>query len=208
MDLSSKLLNDAVEQLSSLPGIGRRTALRLALHLVKNSEDEINAFTSAFTNLKKHLKNCSSCYNISDTEVCEICINPNRDHSTICVVEDIRDVMAIENTLQYKGIYHVLGGVISPIDGVGPNDLEINSLIEKTKNGEIKEIILALSTTMEGDTTNFYLYRKLAEFDISLSTLSRGVAIGDEIQYADEVTLGRSIVNRMPYESSIGTSVK
>lgn len=207
MDLSSKLLNEAVDQLSSLPGIGRRTALRLALHLVKNSEDEINAFTSAFTNLKKHLKNCSSCYNISDTEICEICSNPNRDHNTICVVEDIRDVMAIENTMQYKGIYHVLGGVISPIDGVGPNDLETNSLIEKAQNGEIKEIILALSTTMEGDTTNFYLYRKLANCDVSLSTLSRGVAIGDEIQYADEVTLGRSIVNRMPYESSISAGV-
>lgn len=208
MDLSSKLLNDAVEQLSSLPGIGRRTALRLALHLVKNSDDEMNAFTSAFTDLKKHLKNCSSCHNISDTEVCEICSSPKRDHSTICVVEDIRDVMAIENTLQYKGIYHVLGGVISPIDGIGPNDLEINSLTEKVKSEEINEVILALSTTMEGDTTNFYLYRKLAEFNVSLSTLSRGVAIGDEIQYADEVTLGRSIVNRMPYESSISASVK
>ena len=208
MDLSSKLLSEAVDQLSSLPGIGRRTALRLALHLVKNSEDEINAFTSSFTNLKQHLKNCISCHNISDTEICEICQNPNRDHNTICIVEDIRDVMAIENTLQYKGIYHVLGGVISPIDGIGPNDLEIDSLIEKTQNGEIKEIILALSTTMEGDTTNFYLYRKLASYNVSLSTLSRGVAIGDEIQYADEVTLGRSIVNRMPYKSSISVSVK
>jgi len=208
MELSSKLLNEAVEQLASLPGIGRRTALRLALHLVKNSEEEINAFTSAFSNLKKHLKHCKSCHNISDIEICEICSNPNRDHSTICVVEDIRDVMAIENTLQYKGIYHVLGGVISPMDGIGPNDLKIDSLIEKVKSEQIKEVILALSTTMEGDTTNFYLYRKLTPLNVELSTLSRGVAIGDEIQYADEVTLGRSIINRMPYEQSVSTVAK
>lgn len=208
MELSSKLLNEAVEQLSSLPGIGKRTALRLALHLVKNSEDEMNAFTTAFSNLKKHLKHCTSCNNISDTEICEICSNPNRDHKTICVVEDIRDVMAIENTLQYKGIYHVLGGVISPMDGIGPNDLEIDSLVEKVEKENITEIILALSTTMEGDTTNFYLYRKLASFDLELSTLSRGVSIGDEIQYADEITLGRSILNRMPYEQSVSATAK
>lgn len=208
MELSSKLLNDAVEQLSSLPGIGKRTALRLALHLLKNDEEEILAFSNSFINLKKHLKNCKSCNNISDLEICEICINPSRDHSTICVVEDIRDVMAIENTMQYKGIYHVLGGVISPMDGIGPNDLEIESLITKAQEGKVKEIILALSTTMEGDTTNFYLYRKLGGLEIDLSTLSRGVAIGDEIQYADEVTLGRSIVNRMPYENSISAGIK
>lgn len=208
MELPSKLLSDAVEQLGSLPGIGKRTALRLALHLLKNSEEEVSDFADALVKMKQNLKHCISCHNITDNDICDICNSPKRDHSTICVVEDIRDVMAIENTLQYKGIYHVLGGVISPMDGIGPNDLEIQSLIHKVESGKVKEVILALSTTMEGDTTNFYIFRKIAPFDVILSTLSRGVAIGDEIQYADEVTLGRSIVNRMPYEQSVSVTAK
>jgi recombination protein RecR len=203
VELPSKLLQNAVDQMASLPGVGKRTALRLVLHLLKNSEQEVEQFSKSFSNLKQHIKYCKSCHNISDTDICSICNNPARDHSTLCVVEDIRDLMAIENTMQYKGLYHVLGGVISPMDGIGPNDLKIDSLIEKVKAGSIKEVILALSTTMEGDTTNFYISRKLAECNIKLSTLSRGVSIGDEIQYADELTLGRSILNRMPYEYSV-----
>jgi recombination protein RecR len=203
VELPSKLLQNAVDQMASLPGVGKRTALRLVLHLLKNSEQEVEQFSKSFSNLKQHIKYCKSCHNISDTDVCSICNNPARDHSTLCVVEDIRDLMAIENTMQYKGLYHVLGGVISPMDGIGPNDLKIDSLIEKVKAGNINEVILALSTTMEGDTTNFYISRKLAECNIKLSTLSRGVSIGDEIQYADELTLGRSILNRMPYEYSV-----
>jgi recombination protein RecR len=203
VELPSKLLQNAVDQMASLPGVGKRTALRLVLHLLKNSEQEVEQFSKSFSNLKQHIKYCKSCHNISDTDVCSICNNPARDRSTLCVVEDIRDLMAIENTMQYKGLYHVLGGVISPMDGIGPNDLKIDSLIEKVKTGTVNEVILALSTTMEGDTTNFYISRKLAECNIKLSTLSRGVSIGDEIQYADELTLGRSILNRMPYEYSV-----
>ena len=203
MELPSKLLQNAVDQMASLPGVGKRTALRLVLHLLKNSEQEVEQFSKSFSHLKQHIKYCKSCHNISDTDMCSICNNSVRDHSTLCVVEDIRDLMAIENTLQFKGIYHVLGGVISPMDGIGPNDLKVDSLIEKVKVGSIKEVILALSTTMEGDTTNFYISRKLADCEVKLSTLSRGVSIGDEIQYADELTLGRSILNRMPYEYSV-----
>ncbi|MFP5470897.1 MAG: recombination mediator RecR [Bacteroidia bacterium] len=203
MELPSKLLQNAVDQMASLPGVGKRTALRLVLHLLKNSEQEVEQFSSAFTLLKNNIKYCKSCHNISDTEICSICNNSARDHSTLCVVEDVRDLMAIENTMQFKGVYHVLGGVISPMDGIGPNDLKIDSLIEKVKTGKVQEVILALSTTMEGDTTNFYISRKLTDCEVKLSTLSRGVSIGDEIQYADELTLGRSILNRMPYEYSV-----
>ena len=202
MNIPSKILENAVEQIASLPGIGRKTALRLALSLLRRSDDEINSFTGAITGLKKEIKLCRHCYNLSDSEVCSICANPNRDAAVICVVEDIRDVMAIESTGQFKGRYHVLGGIISPMDGVGPADLHIEELLIRLKNNNIKEVILALSTTMEGDTTAFYLSKKLSEFDIILSTIARGVSIGDELEYIDEVTLGRSIINRLPYHST------
>ena len=196
-------MEQAVAQLSSLPGIGKRTALRLALALLKRDKEEVKSFAQAISNLKEHVNSCKVCHNISDEEICSICSNPKRDHSVICVVEDMRDVLAIENTQQYNGLYHVLGGVISPMDGIGPSHLFVESLIEKSASEEVKEIIFALSTTLEGDTTNFYLYRKLGSQNVNISTLSRGISIGDELHYADELTLGRSILNRTPFENSI-----
>tara|TARA_B100001939_G_scaffold327520_1_gene321981 strand:+ start:354 stop:977 length:624 start_codon:yes stop_codon:yes gene_type:complete len=203
VNFSSKYVEQAVAQLSSLPGIGKRTALRLALALLKRDKEEVKSFAQAISNLKEHVNSCKVCHNISDEEICSICSNPKRDHSVICVVEDMRDVLAIENTQQYNGLYHVLGGVISPMDGIGPSHLFVESLIEKSASEEVKEIIFALSTTLEGDTTNFYLYRKLGSQDVNISTLSRGISIGDELHYADELTLGRSILNRTPFENSI-----
>ena len=203
MNYSSKLLENAVNELARLPGIGRKTALRLALHLVRQDEPNVESFCQAILKMRTDIKRCSSCHNISDNETCDICANPKRDHSLICVVQDIRDVMAIENTGQYNGIYHVLGGIISPIDGIGPEDLTIESLIQKASTGEIKEIILALPTTIEGDTTNFYLSRRLTDKSLLLSTIARGVAIGDDIEFTDEITLGRSIVNRVPFAAKM-----
>ncbi|MFS4494061.1 recombination mediator RecR [Maribacter sp. 2308TA10-17] len=203
MDFSSKLLENAVYEMSQLPGIGKRTALRLVLHLLKQPNEQTQRLSSALITLRSTVKFCSSCHNISDVAICEICANPKRDESLVCVVEDIRDVMAIENTGQFKGLYHVLGGKISPMEGVGPQDLTIQSLINKAKEGKIKELIFALSSTMEGDTTNFYIYKQLDGLDISTSTIARGIAVGDELEYADEVTLGRSILNRIPFEGSL-----
>ena len=199
---SSMLLENAVNEFAKLPGIGRKTALRLVLHLLKQSEAEVDAFGNAFISLRREIVYCKVCHNISDTEVCHICSNPGRDHHTICVVENIKDVMTIENTQQYRGLYHVLGGIISPMDGVGPGDLEIESLVKRVPDEEIKEVILALSTTMEGDTTNFYIFRKLSPTNVKITTIARGIAIGDELEYADEVTLGRSIVNRVEFTNS------
>ena len=200
----SKLLENAVNEFAKFPGIGRRSALRLVLHLLKQDKEEVNKFGTSIIDLRNDLKHCKICHNISDTEICPVCSDQQRDDSVICVVENIRDVMSIENTLQYKGLYHVLGGIISPMDGVGPSDLEIESLIQRVKKGNVIEVILALSTTMEGDTTNFYIFRKLKETDIKVTTLARGVSIGDELEYADEITLGRSLLNRVQYESVIG----
>lgn len=185
--------------MASLPGIGKRTALRLVLQLLNRSNEDIEEFSEAFKQMKEHVQKCSTCGNITDVSICSICSNPNRDHSLICVVEDIRDVMAIEATESYKGAYHVLGGIISPMDGIGPQDLNIQALVDRVSSGDINEVIFALSATMEGDTTNFYIYKKLAEFSISITSLSRGVAVGSELQYADEITLGRSLVNRQPF---------
>ena len=203
MNFSSKLIQDAVEQFAKLPGIGRKSAMRLALHLLKMDKDEVRNFGEAFIDLRDKINYCQECHNISDMDICELCSNPSRESSTLCVVEDIRDVVAIENTHQFKGKYHVLGGIISPMDGVGPADLNIESLVSKVAQGNIKEIIMALSTTMEGDTTNFYIFKRLKEFDIKMSVIARGISVGDELEYADEVTLGRSIVNRTPYENSL-----
>jgi len=199
---SSGLLENAVHEFSKLPGIGRKTALRLALHLLKQPDNEVETFGNALINLRKHIVYCRVCHNISDTEICNICSNPSRDNETVCVVENINDVMSIENTQQFRGLYHVLGGIISPMDGVGPSDLEIESLLKRVQNNGIKEVILALSTTMEGDTTNFYIFRKLAPFNIKVTTIARGISIGDELEYADEVTLGRSILNRVEFTNS------
>lgn len=198
----SKLIEEAVEAFASLPGVGRKTALRYVLHLLKQEDGQVLKFGSTFQKLKAELKHCRICHNISDTEMCGVCNNYKRDHGLVCVVEDVRDVMAIENTQQFSGVYHVLGGIISPMDGVGPNDLNIESLVDRVKSGNVKEIIMALNTTMEGDTTNFFIYRKLKEHNIPVSTIARGIAVGDELEYADEVTLGRSIVNRVPYEAT------
>ena len=203
MDFSSKLLENAVYEMSQLPGIGKRTALRLVLHLLKQPQDQTTRLVSALENLRSEIKFCENCHNISDLPICEICSNPRRDKSLVCVVEDIRDVMAIENTSQYKGLYHVLGGKISPMEGVGPQDLTISSLVGKVRQGEVKEIIFALSSTMEGDTTNFYIYKQLEGHEVNTSTIARGIAVGDELEYADEVTLGRSILNRIPFENSL-----
>ena len=203
MNFPSKLIEEAVEQFAKLPGVGRKTALRLALNLLQMDKEEVNRFGQAFIDLRNHINYCSDCHNISDLEVCEICANPVRDGGLLCVVEDIRDVMAIENTHQFKGKYHVLGGIISPMDGIGPSDLNIESLVQKVQSGEVKEVIMALSTTMEGDTTNFYIFKKLKDSNVKLSVIARGVSIGDELEYADEVTLGRSILNRTPYENSL-----
>lgn len=203
MEFSSKLLENAVYEMSQLPGIGKRTALRLVLHLLKQPETQTHQMATALLAMRDNIKFCQKCHNISDVVLCEICANPNRDASTICVVEDIRDVMAIENTSQFKGLYHVLGGKISPLDGVGPQDLTIFSLVEKVKNGEVKEVIFALSSTLEGDTTNFYIYRQLESYHIHTSTIARGISVGDELEYADEITLGRSILHRIPFENSL-----
>ncbi len=203
MEFSSKLLEKAVNEMSQLPGIGKRTALRLVLHLLKQPIDQTLLLTSALQHMRKDIKFCSSCHNISDTELCEICSNPRRTEEIICVVEDIRDVMAIENTSSFKGLYHVLGGKISPMDGVGPNELNITSLVDKVKNGNVKELIFALSSTMEGDTTNFYIFKQIQDCDIITSTIARGISVGNELEYTDEVTLGRSILNRIPFESSL-----
>ena len=203
MEYSSKLLENAVYEMSQLPGIGKRTALRLVIHLLKQPKERTAFLTGALLKLREDINFCSSCYNISDTTLCEICANPKRDKSLVCVVEDIRDVMAIENTASHKGLYHVLVGKISPIDGVGPHDLNIVSLVEKVKRGEVKELIFALSPTMEGDTTNFYIYKQIQDFDVITSTIARGISVGDELEYADEVTLGRSITNRIPFEVSL-----
>ena len=203
MDFSSKLLERAVDEVSRLPGIGKRTALRLVLHLLKQPAENTGYLTMALTHFRNDVKSCAKCHNISDTILCEICNNPNRNSAIVCVVEDIRDVMAIENTAQFKGVYHVLGGKISPIEGIGPQNLQIASLVKKVKEGEIKELIFALSATMEGDTTNFYIYKQIERYNIITSTIARGISVGDELEYADEITLGRSIVNRIPFEQAI-----
>lgn len=196
---SSVLLDRAIGEFSRLPGIGRKTALRLVLFLLRLPVTEVEGFADALSTLRREVKYCRVCHNISDSDVCEICTKPSRDASMVCVVENIRDVIAIENTSLYKGLYHVLGGVISPMDGIGPSDLQIDSLVERVRTGDVKEVIFALSPTMEGDTTNFYIYRKLSGMDVRMSVLSRGISVGDELEYADEVTLGRSLVNRMPF---------
>lgn len=203
MEFSSKLIEKAVNEMAQLPGIGKRTALRLVLHLLKQPKDQSVFLAQALVTMREEIKYCKSCHNISDSEICEICANANRNHQIICVVEDIRDVMAIENTGQFKGIYHVLGGKISPIDGVGPSQLTISTLVEKAKLGQVSEIIFALSSTMEGDTTNFYIYKQISDLKIIVSTIARGIAVGDELEYADEVTLGRSILQRVPFEKSL-----
>ena len=196
----SQLLEKAVSEFSKLPGIGRKTALRLVLDLLRRSDEEVFDFASAIETMKREVKHCKVCHNISDTDICPICSDPRRDKSTICVVENIQDVMAIENTQQYSGLYHVLGGIISPMDGVGPSDIEIDSLVERVAQGGIEEVIMAIRPTMEGDTTAFYISRRLAEYDVKITVIARGIAIGDELEYADEVTLGRSILNRTPLD--------
>ena len=198
----SKLLEKATNEFSKLPGVGKKTALRLVLHLLKQEAEEVKQFSYTLSELVDNIKYCKSCNNISDSETCEICADSNRDKSLVCVVENVKDVMAIENTQQYNGVYHVLGAIISPMDGIGPNDLFIDSLIERAEKNEIKEIVFALSATMEGDTTNFYLFKKLAKYDIKVSLIARGVSIGDELEYADEITLGRSIVNRIDFSNN------
>lgn len=203
MEYSSKLLEAAVNEISQLPGIGKRTALRLALHLLKQPESQTRQLSEILMRLRSQVKFCKNCHNLSDAEVCEICSNPYRNTAIICVVEDIRDVMAIENTGQYRGVYHVLGGKISPVDGVGPGDLTIHSLVEKVKLGVVEELIFALSSTMEGDTTNFYIFKQVEGYPILTTTIARGISVGDELQYADEVTLGRSILHRVPFENSL-----
>ncbi len=203
MQTPSKVLDDAIDAFSTLPGIGKKSALRMVLHLLKTSPEKVEQFGEALIRLRKELRYCRNCHNISAEELCSICSDPRRDASLVCVVEDIRDVIAIENTMQYKGHYHVLGGLISPMDGIGPSQLNIESLCEKTGRGEISEVISALSTTMEGDTTLFYLYKKLKPYAVKVSTLARGVAIGGALEYADEVTLGRSILNRIPYDNQL-----
>ncbi|SHI60484.1 recombination mediator RecR [Algibacter luteus] len=203
MEFSSKLLERAVNEMSQLPGIGKRTALRLVLHMLRQPKEQTLALSEALQTMRKEIKFCKSCHNISDVELCELCANPKRNTQIICVVEDIRDVMAIENTSSFKGLYHVLGGKISPMDGIGPHDLNIETLVNKVKEGEVTELILALSSTMEGDTTNFYIYKQIKDYNVTTSTIARGISVGDELEYADEITLGRSIVNRIPFESSI-----
>ncbi len=200
----SKLLENAVNEFAKLPGIGRKSALRLVLHLLRRDKEEVTAFGQSLIQLRSEIKHCKVCHNISDTETCQICSNPARNSSVICVVENIRDVMLVENTHQYNGLYHVLGGIISPMDGIGPSELEIDSLIERAGTNDVVEIILALPTTMEGDTTNFYIFRKLKEQPVRVTTLARGLAVGDDLEYTDEITLGRSLVNRVLYENSLG----
>ena len=205
MEFPSELVKNAVEQLSTLPGIGKRSALRLTLHLLKRNKDQVEKFGNSFIDLINNINYCKECFTISDFDICKVCSNPQRDKTLICVVEDIRTMMAIENTLQYKGVYHVLGGLISPLDGIAPNDLRIEELITKTDNIVVNEIIFALSTTMEGDTTNYYLYKRLKEKEIKISSIARGIAIGDELEYTDEVTLGAAISSRLPYSDKIKT---
>ena len=202
MEFPSKLVENAVNEMSQLPGIGKRTALRLVLHLLKQPIEQTELLSSALTTMRNDIQYCKECNTISDDEICVICSSVSRDKSLICVVEDVRDVMAIENTGMYKGVYHVLGGKISPIEGIGPSQLKITSLVEKVKEGKINEIIFALSSTMEGDTTNFYIFRQIKEYGVKTSTIARGIAVGDELEYADEVTLGRSLLNRIPFESN------
>jgi recombination protein RecR len=202
MEFSSKLLEAAVNEMAQLPGIGKRTALRLVLHMLKQPKEQTLFLTSALTAFREEIKYCESCHTISDVTICEICNNNKRNHQLICVVEDVRDVMAIENTGQYRGIYHVLGGKISPMDGMGPSQLKINSLVEKVNSGKVQELIFALSSTMEGDTTNFYIYKQIKNSNIITSTIARGISVGDELEYADEVTLGRSILQRIPFENT------
>lgn len=203
MEFSSKLLENAVQEISQLPGIGKRSALRLALHLLKSPEEYTTSLAKALIDLRLNIVFCDRCHNISDQAICEICSNPKREENVVCVVEDVRDVMAIENTQQFVGRYHVLGGIISPIDGIGPQDLNINSLVEKVKSGNVNEIIFALSATMEADTTNFYIYKLVESYSVKISTIARGIPVGDELEYTDEVTLGRSILARVPFEHSI-----
>lgn len=203
MEYSSKLLENAVAEVSRLPGIGKRTALRLVLHLLRNPKDQTKALSSALLDLREGIKFCKNCHNISDNEICEICTNPRREESLVCVVEDIRDVLAIENTGQFHGHYHVLGGKISPLDGIGPGQLNIDTLVEKVKNNKISELIFALGSTIEGDTTNFYIYRQIQNFPITTTTIARGISVGDELEFTDEITLGRSLVNRIPFEGVI-----
>ncbi len=200
-EFHSLLLEKAVNEFSQFPGIGRKTALRLVLHLLRQSTSRVDEFSNAITLMKHNIKSCKVCHNISDTDLCPICSDIHRDKSIVCVVENIQDVMAIENTQQFSGLYHVLGGIISPMDGVGPNDIEIDSLVERVRSGSIKEVIFALASTMEGDTTNFYISRKIKKFNIKLSVIARGISVGDELEYTDEVTLGRSIVNRTPFDN-------
>ncbi len=203
MEFSSKLLERAVAEVSQLPGIGKRTALRLVLHLLRQPSQQTEYLAEALKDCRLEIKKCKECYNISDVEVCEICASHNRDRSIVCVVEDIRDVMAIENTSQFRGLYHVLGGKISPMEGIGPHDLTIEQLVDRVKKGEIKELIFALSATMEGDTTNFYIYKQIKGLEVTTSTIARGIGVNDEIEFADEITLGRSIMNRIPFEKAL-----
>src|SRR5690606_9538258 len=203
MEFSSKLLEKAVNEMSQLPGIGKRTALRLVLHLLRQPQDQTSQLASALQAMRSEIKFCKSCHNISDTDLCDICANPRRTEDIICVVEDIRDVMAIENTSSFRGLYHVLNGKISPMDGICPNDLNIQTLVEKVKSGKVKELIFALSSTMEGDTTNFYIYKQIQDVEVTISTIARGISVGNELEYTDEITLGRSILNRIPFESSL-----
>ena len=203
MEFSSKFIENAVNEISNLPGIGKKSALRLVLFLLRQPESQSKNLANAISEMRLNVNFCKNCHNISDLDVCEICSNPRRDQSVICVVEDIRDVMAIEKTSSFNGLYHVLGGKISPIDGIGPDDLNIESLVGKVKNNPIKEVIFALSTTMEGDTTNFYIYRQISDYNIATSTIARGISVGDDLEYADEITLGRSITDRIPFEKSL-----
>lgn len=203
MEFSSKLLENAVNEMSQLPGIGKRTALRLMLHLLRQPQEQTSNLSKALSNMRNDIKLCKKCNNISDNELCDICANPNRIEDIVCVVEDIRDVMAIENTSSFRGLYHVLGGKISPMDGIGPNELNIQPLVEKVKSGQISELIFALGSTMEGDTTNFYIYKQIQAFEVKTSTIARGISVGNELEYTDEVTLGRSIINRIPFEASL-----
>ena len=205
MEFPSQLVKNAVDQLSTLPGVGKRSALRLALHLLKKDKEKVEKFGQSFIDLINNINYCKECFPISDYDLCQVCTNPNRDKGIICVVEDIRTMMAVENTLQYKGVYHVLGGLISPLDGIAPDDLKIEELISKIDKGNICEVIFALSTTMEGDTTNFYLFKRLKEKSIKISSIARGIAIGDELEYTDEVTLGTAISSRLPYSDNIKT---
>ncbi|WP_207533065.1 recombination mediator RecR [Desertivirga arenae] len=202
MNFSSRLLENAVNEFSRLPGVGQKTALRLVLHLLNQPVADVDRFSEALKKMKHEIRFCDTCRNISDTAICDICSNPKRDKNLVCVVEDTRDVMAIENTNQYNGVYHVLGGLISPMDGIGPSELNIESLVQRVKSGQLQEVILALSATMEGDTTIFYIYKKLKEFPVKVTTIARGIAFGGEIEYVDEITLGRSIATRVPYENS------